>query len=155
MEDESHGDTEEVHRRAARAGATATTSRYGTAARPSTPPLVTRSGTGCRGRGTWQINRVENIMATVELMNPTEGRAYYDRRDCEGKTSMEAVRALKRRLSNIVYDTMLDDAMSQAANGARRAREGNAATTLTPPRPAHMPHRPFGQASSRTRQEQA
>ncbi len=44
-------------------------------------------------------------MATVQLRNPTEGRAYYDRRKAEGKTSMEAMRALKRRLSDIVYRT--------------------------------------------------
>jgi hypothetical protein len=49
---------------------------------------------------------------TVQLRNPTEGRAYYDRRKAEGKTSMEAIRALKRRLSNIVYKTMLDDAIT-------------------------------------------
>jgi hypothetical protein len=44
-------------------------------------------------------------MATVQLRNPTEGRAYYDRRKAEGKTSNEAMRALKRRLSDIVYRT--------------------------------------------------
>ena len=42
-------------------------------------------------------------MATVQLRNQTEGRAYYDRRKADGKTWMEAMRALKRRLSNIVY----------------------------------------------------
>ncbi len=63
-------------------------------------------------------------MATVQLRNPTEGRAYYDRRKAEGKTSMEAMRALKRRLSNIVYKTMLDDAMSRAASGARTGPGG-------------------------------
>ena len=48
-------------------------------------------------------------MATVQLRNPTEGRAYYDRKKADGKTSMEAMRCLKRRLSDIVYRTMLDD----------------------------------------------
>jgi len=42
-------------------------------------------------------------MATVQLRNDTEGRAYFDRRKNDGKTPMEAMRALKRRLSNIVY----------------------------------------------------
>ncbi len=37
-------------------------------------------------------------MATVQLRNPGLGRTYYDRRKAEGKTSMEAMRALKRRL---------------------------------------------------------
>lgn len=49
-------------------------------------------------------------MAVVQLRNPTEGRAYFDRRVAEGKTSMEAMRALKRRLSDIVYRQMLLDA---------------------------------------------
>lgn len=48
-------------------------------------------------------------MAIVQLRNATEGRAYYDRRKTDGKTSMEAVRALKRRLSDLVYKTMLAD----------------------------------------------
>ena len=51
-------------------------------------------------------------MATVQLRNPTEGRAYYDRKKADGKTSMEAMRCLKRRLSDIVYRTMLDDAVT-------------------------------------------
>ena len=34
---------------------------------------------------------------------PGPGRDYYDRRKADGKTSMEAMRALKRRLSDIVY----------------------------------------------------
>ncbi len=50
-------------------------------------------------------------MATVQLRNPTEGRAYYDRKKASGKTSMEAMRCLKRRLSDIVYRHMVDDAV--------------------------------------------
>ena len=56
-------------------------------------------------------------MATVQLRNPTEGRAYFDRRKAEGKTSMEAMRALKRRLSNIVYRCIVDDAITQTLRG--------------------------------------
>ncbi len=50
-------------------------------------------------------------MATVELRNPTEGCAYYDRKKASGKTSMEAMRCLKRRLSDIVYRHMVNDAI--------------------------------------------
>jgi transposase len=35
-------------------------------------------------------------MAIVQLRNPTEGRAYYDRKKAAGKTSMEAMRCVKR-----------------------------------------------------------
>ena len=62
--------------------------------------------------GNRQINRTLHIMATVQLRNDTEGRRYYDRRRADGKTPMEAMRALKRRLSNIVFRAMLDDAMA-------------------------------------------
>lgn len=48
-------------------------------------------------------------MATVQLRTPIEGRAYFDRKKTAGKTSMEAMRALKRRLSDLVYRTMLGD----------------------------------------------
>lgn len=48
-------------------------------------------------------------MAVVQLRHPTLGRVYYDARRAGGKTSMEAMRALKRRLSNTVYTRMLAD----------------------------------------------
>ena len=83
-----------------------------------TAPIDASSGDQVRRRlsrkGNRQINRVVHIMATVQLRNDTEGRAYYDRRKSEGKTSMEAMRALKRRLSNIVYKTKVDDAIAHA-----------------------------------------
>jgi hypothetical protein len=49
-------------------------------------------------------------MAVVQLRNDTEGRRYYRRRLTEGKTTMEAMRALKRRLSDVVYRQMVIDA---------------------------------------------
>ena len=42
-------------------------------------------------------------MAVVQLRHDTPGRAYYRRRLAEGKTPMEAMRALQRRLSDVVY----------------------------------------------------
>jgi hypothetical protein len=36
-------------------------------------------------------------MAVVRLRNPTEGRAYYDRKIAAGKTPMEAMHTLKRQ----------------------------------------------------------
>ena len=84
-----------------------------------TAPVDASSGDHVRHRlsrgGNRQINRVLHTMATVQLRNPTPGRGYYDRRKTEGKTSMEAIRALKRRLSDIVYRHMLDDAINPAA----------------------------------------
>ena len=78
-----------------------------------TAPIDASSGDNIRHRlsrgGNRQINRVLHIMATVQLRNPTEGRAYFDRTKAGGKSSNEAMRCLKRRLSDAVYRVMLDD----------------------------------------------
>jgi hypothetical protein len=57
------------------------------------------------------LNRTLHIMAVVQLRNPTEGRAYYDRKVAAGQSLMEAMRSLKRRLSDIVYHQMITDAL--------------------------------------------
>jgi transposase len=76
-------------------------------------PIDAYSGDHVRHRlsrgGNRQINRVLHIMATVQLRTPTEGRAYFDRKKAAGKSSMEAMRCLKRRLSDLVFRTMLGD----------------------------------------------
>lgn len=56
-------------------------------------------------------------MAVVQLRNPTEGRAYFDRKKADGKTSMEAMRCLKRRLSDLIYTTMLEDLTAATKTG--------------------------------------
>ena len=56
-------------------------------------------------------------MATVQLRNPTEGRTYFNRKTASGKTSMEAMRSLKRRLSDIVYRRMLNDTLTHTTTG--------------------------------------
>ncbi|MFB9733195.1 hypothetical protein [Ornithinimicrobium kibberense] len=56
------------------------------------------------------MNHVLHIAATVQLRNNTEGRAYFNRKVATGKTSIEALRALKRRLSDVVYRQLLADA---------------------------------------------
>lgn len=86
-----------------------------------TAPVDASSGDHTRHRlsrgGNRQINRVLHIMAVVQLRNATEGRAYYDRKKAAGKTSMEAMRCLKRRLSDIVYRAILDDLAGHTAAG--------------------------------------
>ena len=79
-----------------------------------TAPLDASSGDQTRHRlsraGNRRINRALHIMAIVQLRHPTtEGRRYYDRRIAEGKTPMEAMRALKRRLSDVVYRQLVAD----------------------------------------------
>jgi Transposase IS116/IS110/IS902 family len=79
-----------------------------------TAPVDASSGDQNRHRlsraGNRRINRALHIMAIVQLRRDTEGRAYYRRKLAAGKTPMEAIRALKRRLSDIVYRQMVNDA---------------------------------------------
>ena len=64
-------------------------------------------------------------MAVVQLRNATEGRAYFDAKRAAGKTSMEAIRALKRRLSSIVYARVVEDQKRReaAGPGGQRGRQ--------------------------------
>jgi len=86
-----------------------------------TAPIDASSGDHVRHRlsrgGNRQINRVLHVMAVVQLRNPTQGRAYYDRKKTTGKTSMKAMRCLKRRLSDQVYKTMLNDRVTAQETG--------------------------------------
>jgi hypothetical protein len=61
----------------------------------------------------------------VQLRRDTEGRRYYRRKLAAGKTPMEAMRALKRRLSDVVYRRMLAD-----AKAIRTGPGGHAGATM-------------------------
>ena len=79
------------------------------------------------------------MMAVVQLRNTTEGRAYFDRKVAAGKTPNEAMRCLKRRLSDIVYRTMLDDLVAATATstgtgpGGHRGNDSNASAAGSHP----------------------
>jgi transposase len=45
----------------------------------------------------------------VQIRHPTAGQAYYRRKRAEGKSSKEALRCLKWRLSDTVYRCLLAD----------------------------------------------
>jgi transposase len=104
--------------------------RDGFASWNGTAPLDASSGEQNRHRlsraGNGRINRAPHIMAVVQLRNPTKGRAYFDTKVAAGKTPMEAMRALKRRLSNVVYAQMLADQKRSEATGPG----GHLGTTL-------------------------
>ncbi|WP_202866112.1 transposase [Kribbella turkmenica] len=86
-----------------------------------TAPIDASSGVQIRHRlsraGNRQINRVLHTMARVQLRNPTPGRDYYERKKADGKAPMEAMRCVKRRLSDIVYQQMLNDTLNAAKTG--------------------------------------
>jgi len=93
-----------------------------------TAPLAASSGRTVRHRlnrgGNRRLNYALYIMAITQARADTEGRAYYDRKRAEGKTAKEAIRCLKRQLSDQVYKAMRADATT-----ARALLEGHA----TPP----------------------
>jgi transposase len=108
-----------------------------------TAPIDASSGDHVRHRlsrgGNRQINRVLHTMATVQLRNPGTGRDYYDRKKADGKSSMEAMRCLKRRLSDIVYRQMLDDAITHGTRpagtgpGGQRGNDSDSSATGSHP----------------------
>jgi transposase len=62
-------------------------------------------------RGNRQLNHALHIAAIVQIRHRhSPGRAFYERKLAEGKTKKEAVRALKRRLSDVVYRHLVADA---------------------------------------------
>ena len=71
-------------------------------------------------RGNRTLNHALHLAVMCQLRQPhSEGRAYFDRRVAEGKTNKEAIRALKRQISNNVYRHLITDARTQP----RRVRE--------------------------------
>jgi transposase len=62
-------------------------------------------------RGNRQLNHALHMAAICQMRQPhSEGRAYVDRKVAEGKTKREAIRALKRQISNAVYRQLVIDA---------------------------------------------
>src|SRR6266508_2585798 len=101
-----------------------------------TAPLDASSGDQQRHRlsraGNRRINRALHIMAVVQLRHDTEGRRYFRRKLAAGKTAMEAMRCLKRRLSDVVYRQMLTDAKKASPGGQSGASVTSSAADPTP-----------------------
>jgi transposase len=108
-------------------GVTGDIARYPTrdrfAAFNGTAPIEVSSG----GRKVWRLSRRGNRtlnhaihMAAVTQIrfSHSPGRGYYDRKIAEGKTPKEAMRALKRRLSDALWAAMVADARRAAATTA-------------------------------------
>jgi transposase len=76
-------------------------------------PLRASSGDIVRHRlnrgGNRRLNRALHVTAMTLLRTDEETKAYVKRRREEGKTKREAIRALKRHLSNVVYRCLMED----------------------------------------------
>jgi transposase len=64
-------------------------------------------------RGNRTLNHAVHMAAVTQIRNrDSEGRRYYDAKIAAGKTKREALRALKRRVSDRVYQRLIADARS-------------------------------------------
>jgi transposase len=63
--------------------------------------------------GDRKLNHALYLMAIVQIRHPTSGQVYYQRKRAEGKSSKEALRCLKRRLSDAVYRRLLADQLGR------------------------------------------
>jgi transposase len=89
-------------------------SRHHYASYNGTAPIEASSGPKKRHRlnprGNRQLNHAIHLAAITQIRNDTPGRAYYERKIAEAKTKKEALRALKRRISDAVYRQLVSDA---------------------------------------------
>lgn len=73
----------------------------------ATAPIEASSGSRVRHRlnlrGNRQLNHAIHVIAMAQISHDTPGRDYFDRKVAEGKSKKEAIRALKRRLSDVVW----------------------------------------------------
>ena len=66
-------------------------------------------------RGNRRVNHALHMAAITQIRHPhSDGRAYYERKVAEGKTHKEALRCLKRRISDAVYARLQADAQPAA-----------------------------------------
>ena len=81
-----------------------------------TAPIEASSGPKARHRlnprGDRQLNHAIHTAALTQIRNDTPGRAYYLRKQSEGKSRKEAMRALKRHISDAVYQRLIADTRS-------------------------------------------
>ena len=71
-------------------------------------------------KGNRKLNHAIHMVAITQIRNRTSpGRAYYDRKLGEAKTKKEALRALKRRISDVVYRQLVIDAELEVGPGGQ------------------------------------
>src|SRR6266496_1510639 len=108
-----------------------------------TAPIDASSGEHTRHRvsraGNRRLNHVLYMAGIVQLRHDTPGRAYYRRKLQQSKTPMEAMRCLRRRLSDVIYRQLTADAAARTPathkagpGGHSGATQLSSAADLTP-----------------------
>jgi transposase len=99
-------------------------------------------------RGNRRVNHAIHMTAITQIRHShSDGRAYYDKKIAEGKTHKEALRSLKRRISDALYARLRADARQAAGNaqagpGGQPGNDSDSSAAGS-----HPGHRLFGQAT--------
>jgi transposase len=153
------GDVEDIARFA---------SRDAFAAYNGTAPIEVSSGNRVihrlSQRGNRRLNHAIHMAAVTQIRHQhSDGRAYFDKKIAEGKTPKEALRCLKRRISNAIWARLRADAReAHAATAGPGGQPGNdsasSAASSHPesqlfgpatPEPETQPTTPQGKAQQR------
>ena len=93
---------------------------------PPTPRVNTK--------GNRKLNHAIHIVAVTQIrQTASEGRRYYVRKLAEGKTEKEAIRALKRKISDAIYRQLV--AVKEATGGPGGHVGTTPKTSVTDPTP--------------------
>lgn len=109
-----------------------------------TAPIDASSGDNVRHRlnrgGNRRLNYALHIAALVQIRFDGPGRDYYLRKLDAGKTPLEAMRCLKRRLSDVVFRALHDDLVRRAADAGPGGHSGaTLQSSASGPTPAASP----------------
>jgi transposase len=87
-----------------------------------TAPVEASSGEVVRHRlslaGNGKLNYALHMVATCQARSDVRGGVYYRKKIAEGKSSKEALRCLKRRVSDAVFRSLLADSQAPSSSAA-------------------------------------
>ena len=87
-----------------------------------TAPLEASSGEVVRHRlslaGNRHLNYALHMVATCQARSDARGRVYYRKKMAEGKSRKEALRCLKRRISDAVFRSLMADSQAPSRSAA-------------------------------------
>jgi transposase len=99
-------------------------------------------------RGNRRLNHTIHMAAITQIRyQHSDGRAYYDKKRAEGKTPKEALRALKRQISDAIYKCLKADAARIAAASAQGPGGQPGNDSVASAAGSHPEHQLFGQAT--------
>ena len=99
-------------------------------------------------RGNRRLNHAIHMAAITQIRHQhSDGRAYYDKKIAEGKTPKEALRALKRQISDAIYKHLKADAARAAAASVQGPGGQPGNNSVASAAGSHPERQLFGQAT--------